>query len=137
MWCRGKCLLINFRNWFPTFVETFLLYGGLNQIIFFWRRLVSLFLLLTDFSYVNWWLYPDFFISGFFYIIVFIFLYFYFLLFLFFYIFIFFISGFFYIRIFLYYCFLYPDFFISGLFLLLIDFSYVNWWLYPDFFRAS
>ena len=52
MWCRGKYLLINFRNWFSTFVETFLLYGGLNQIILLLRRLVSLFLLLIDFWYV-------------------------------------------------------------------------------------
>ena len=35
-----------------TFVETFLLYGGLSQIMFFSRRSVSLFLLLIDLWYV-------------------------------------------------------------------------------------
>ena len=30
----GKCLSIRFRKFLPTFVLTFLLKGGLNQIIF-------------------------------------------------------------------------------------------------------
>ena len=43
----GKCLLIRVRNLRPMFVETFWLYGGLNQVIFrrrFFRFLFSLLL---------------------------------------------------------------------------------------------
>ena len=29
----GKCLSINFRNFWPTFVDTFLLNGGLNHMM--------------------------------------------------------------------------------------------------------
>ena len=49
VWCRRKYLLINFRNWFATFVKTFLLYEEWNQIIFLLRYLVSSFLLLIGY----------------------------------------------------------------------------------------
>ena len=42
----GKCLLIRVRNLRPMFVETFWLYGGLNQVIFRRRFVRFLFSLL-------------------------------------------------------------------------------------------
>ena len=37
LWWRGKCFLIRFRNIFSMLVFPFLLYGGLNQMIFLFR----------------------------------------------------------------------------------------------------
>ena len=50
-----------FQELISDFCWIFLLYGGLNQIIFLLCRLLSLFLLLIDFWYVNWWLFRFFF----------------------------------------------------------------------------
>ena len=58
----GKCLSINVRNVFATFVATLMLKGGLNQVIF--RILVlflSLFLSVQVLSNCRFVLYPFFF----------------------------------------------------------------------------
>ena len=58
LWWDGKCFFIRFRNIFPILVFTFLLYGGLNQMMFLFRC----FLLLAVFIfawYLSLCLYPD------------------------------------------------------------------------------
>ena len=37
VWCGGNCLLSKFRKERPTFKDTLILQGGLNQIIFLFR----------------------------------------------------------------------------------------------------
>ena len=57
LWCGGKCLSIKLKKNFPTFVITFLLYVGLNQMICH-LRYCELSFFWSCFWYVNLWLYP-------------------------------------------------------------------------------
>ena len=59
LWWGGKCFFIRFRNIFPMLVFTFLLYAGLNQMIFLFR--CFLLLAVSKFAwYLSLCLYPDF-----------------------------------------------------------------------------
>ena len=51
LWYVGKCIFTRFRNIFPILVFTFLLYDGLDQIIFLFRC----FLLLVAFIIACYW----------------------------------------------------------------------------------
>ena len=57
LWWGGKCFFIRFRNIFPMLVFTFLLYAGLNQMIFLFR--CFLLLAVSIFAwYLSLCLYP-------------------------------------------------------------------------------
>ena len=65
LWWGGKCFFIRFRNSFPMLVFTFLLYGGLNQMIFLFRCFLLLvkfqsisanfIALISSASFIDWW----------------------------------------------------------------------------------
>ena len=56
--CRGKCFAMRLRKNLPIFVERFMLYGGLNQMMLRFRFRFVLFVLFVG-VYVKSWLYPE------------------------------------------------------------------------------